>query len=287
LTDAAVRSTRQRIVIRASSTPDGLDCRRRWAGRAIPDLLREAGYPVRELPQHCGAPIGTGVHAAAAHLLRGKRDQGTPPPFAEAEEVGHVEMDKAFADAGAITWDGTAKNRPQASEQMRRMARAYAEQVVPKVEPVLIEQRLEGDWPGAPGFVVSGQMDDLIRVDAGNGLRDTKTGREPRKSMPQVGCYSMLGKAHGYPVADIAIDFIERVQLITPQPAVVQVPLDLDVCERLATRAIGDLIAATTKFLRTQDIESFPTNPGSTLCSDRFCPLWGTKTCRDHYPQRS
>lgn len=272
------------IVIRASSTPTILDCPRRWAARALPELLADAGYPLRQIAQHIGAPIGTGVHAAGAHMLGIKRDFGEPPPFKEAEERGMVALDEAMAEAGEIMWDATARDRTDAQRQVSRMAIAYADQVVPKIEPLLVEQRLT--MRAKPGFLVRGHLDDLVTYQrARRAIRDTKTGATPTGVAPQLGTYSMAAEANGWQVDDLLIDFIKRGSLKKPQEAVRTVPLDLDAAEAAADTAIRTAVGCTESFQATGDIKAFPANPGSKLCSAKFCPAWGTRSCRAHFPE--
>jgi hypothetical protein len=271
------------ILIRASSTPTILDCPRRWAARALGELVASAGYELRQLPTHIGAPIGTGVHAAAAHLLQTKRDRGEPSTFKEAEAVGMASLDQAIAEAGELMWDGTAGDRNDAQRQVTRMAIAYADQIVPKVEPVLVEENKYATWE--PGFIVKGQLDDVVLYSARKVLRDTKTGSTPSGAIAQVGTYSLLLETHRMPVEQLLIDFIKRAPLKKPQPPAKTFSIDLPSAEAAAEEAISTAVASVKAFRLTANPKSFRANPSSKLCAAKWCPAWGTEFCKAHFPE--
>lgn len=272
------------VVVRASSLPTVLDCTRRWAARTLREEIEAAGFALRNVGLHVGAPIGTGTHASAAHMLRGKRDTGRPAPFHEAEELGMVELDRALEEAGEVMWDKTAANRNDAQRQVRRLSMKYLEQVVPGASPVLVEERLVAEVE--PGFIVSGQLDSLGTYAPDHGLDDTKTGTEPRGAVSQQGCYSLLLRTprpefpDGWKVSRLGIHWLPRRSLNVVQPDVVRGTIDQNAAENLAQDAITSAIDAVKKFRVDQDPSAFRANPGSMLCSDRFCPAWGTAFCR-------
>lgn len=269
------------IIIRSSGAPTVLDCTRRWAARSLPELLAAAGYTVRQVGTHIGAPIGTGTHAAAASLLIAKRD-GTGTTFAQAREIGITALEEALSNAGELTWDGTANNRDDAQRQVTRMAAVYAEQIVPVVEPLLIEVNLYATI--APGFLLKGQIDDLVTQSTSRRLRDTKTGSKPTGAVAQLGCYSRLLETHGQKVDGLDIDHIARAPLKKAQPAAKTYAIDLPSAEAAAEEAISTAVASTRRFIATGDPSAFRANPLSTLCSAKFCSAWGTSFCRAHLP---
>jgi hypothetical protein len=273
---------REPTVIRASSAPTLLDCPRRWAGANLGDEIEAAtGLRPRATPISVGAPIGTGVHAVGAELLRSKRDQGSPCAFDLARDAGMEALDKALAD-GEILWDGTAGNRNDAQHQVTRMGLAYSEQIVPIVEPLMVEEELRASF--APGFTVVGHMDDLVLLGGEHRIRDTKTGNTPKGLVAQLGCYSLLAQSHGRTVQGLDVDYIKRVPLKKAQPAVRSLALDQEAAEGEAWQALQIAVASVTKFRRTGDMQAFPANPLSNLCSATFCRLWGTPLCRAHFP---
>jgi hypothetical protein len=40
------------------------------------------------------------------------------------------------------------------------------------------------------------------------------------------------------------------------------------------------------RYLLPGDPWAFPANPGSKLCSAKWCPAWGTTFCREHQPSK-
>lgn len=268
-------------IIRASSTPLLLDCTRMWAGRNLADELHAAtGIRPRYLPIAVGAPIGTGVHALGAHLLTAKK-RGATATFKDAQERGMEALDDALRE-GEVLWDGTAANRADAQKQVTRMGLVYADQVVPFVEPKLVEERLFATF--APGFLISGQMDDLVLYNSKHRIRDTKTGSTPGGVAAQLGTYSLLGQSHGWPVEGLDVDFIKRMPLNKPQPDVKMHSLDQDACEAASFEACTIAVESVTTFRRTGEMRAFRPNPSSKLCSATWCPLHSTPLCRAHFP---
>lgn len=269
-------------IIRASSTPTILDCTRLWAGRTLGDeIFDRTGIRPRYLPISIGAPIGTGVHALGAHLLTEKRRTGAAGSFRQAEERGMAALDEALRE-GEILWDGTAANRNDAQAQVRRMGEVYADQVVPFVEPKLVEERLFAKF--ADGFVVSGQMDDLVIYNSQHRIRDTKTGNTPGGIAAQIGTYSLLGQTYGWKVEGLDTDYIKRVPLAKPQPDVKMFSLDQEACEAASFEACTIAVESVSEFRRTADMRAFRPNPSSKLCSATWCPLHSTPLCRAHFP---
>jgi hypothetical protein len=268
-------------VIRASSAPTVLDCTRRWAGQALEEEIFQAlGTRPRYLPMAIGAPIGTGVHALGAHLLTRKMD-GFDPLFKPAREAGMAALDVALYD-GEILWDGTAANRNDAQEQVSRMGLAYSEQIVPFVDPKLVEEEMRATF--APGFTVVGHLDDLVLVGGEHRIRDTKTGGTPGGMLSQQGLYSLLAQTHGWQVDGLDVDYIKRVPLVKTQPPVRTLALDKDAAEQSAHLALTIAIASTEAFRRTRSMDAFRPNPSSKFCSAKFCSLHSTPLCRAHFP---
>lgn len=270
-------------VLRASSAPAILDCTRRWAGNALEEeIFATLGIRPRYLPTTIGAPIGTGLHAVGAHLLTAKLD-GHEPLFKPARERGMAALDDALQDS-EILWDGTAANRNDAQAQVTRMGLAYAEGVVPFVEPVLVEAELRATF--APGFEVVGHLDNLVLdADRQRRLRDTKTGGKPAGMLAQCGVYALLLQSHDWAFAGLDVDYIARGPLSKAQVPVQTMSLDKDAAEQAAHRALTIAADSIAEFRRTRSMEAFRPNPSSKLCSSRFCALHSTPLCRAHFPE--
>lgn len=274
--------TAEPTIIRASSAPAVLDCPRRWAGSNLADEIADrTGIRPRWLPTAVGAPIGTGVHALGAEMLRRKQSTGEPGPFNEARDAAMAALDEALE--AEVVWDGTAANRNDAQAQVTRMGMVYATQIVPHVAPKMVEERLTASY--AKGFAVSGQMDNLVLVGNRHLIRDTKTGAgKPTGMLSQGGIYSLLAQTHEWPVDGLAVDYIKRSALRQGQADAVTYELDRDAAEEAAVTACNIVVASVTEFRRTGEMSAFRPNPSSNLCKAKFCALHSTPLCRAHLP---
>lgn len=269
------------FIIRPSSGPSYNDCARRTIGKAYPFLLRDAGYLPRQLPSSVGAAVGSGVHRAGEYSLKLKmEDHGNIGSDADAIDAAVAEFDERI-DEGVI-WDDTTPTRDTAQKQIAIMSKMYRSRIVPHIEPIMIERRIELEY--APGFVISGQPDVVGNVSEvyRPGLRDTKTGVVRRANGAQYGNYSALLYSVGQSVETITEDFLQRVPLSKPQPEPESHSLDLRACVRLAKATNDRIVRDVNEFLETGDIETFSPNPASMMCSDRYCPLHSTDACPHH-----
>lgn len=273
----------EEITVRCSSLSDYQDCPRRFAGRHLKDMIAAAGYEVRTMgPAHVGAAIGTGVHAAAertvSHMLAGE-GLGTD---AEAEEAA-VE---AFRDRAAIegcAWDDITSSVDTAHKQLRRMSRTWRRHIAPAIQPIAVESRLEAVMPG--GLVLSGQPD----IIDGRTIRDLKTASRGTWPLVQMGGYAMLGQAHGFTIERLVQDRVPRTPLAKEQPPPETLPLDVATARMDAHEALQGIMRDTAEFQRrAADPRGLPPpgafrpNPGSQLCSARWCPAFATPWCKSH-----
>lgn len=283
-------STAGRIVIRASTLSGYLDCQLRAAMVALGPLFREHGYEIEPYRANVGALVGSGVHGGAEVGLKERMKGGAITPLstledaavetfrerrrAEKEEQGAVEF---IMDAESPTMDG-------AERQVRRMIRAYRDDVVSAAHPLAVESRIEAEI--RPGVILSGKA-DLLHLDAGSTgalqtVKDLKTGRRrspPQKHLAQVGSYSLLFRTEGFRPTDAQIDFLHRVKLEKPQPDVEAQPLVLEQAEAVAWATLNDFAEKALAFAKNGDASIFLPNPNSMLCGDRFCRLYGTASC--------
>lgn len=273
-------------VIRPSSLTTFADCARRWAAQHLRLEIVDAGYDLRHATAtHIGAHVGTGVHETANVTLATKAAQGTLGNEADVIEQGLVRMRERISQEGA-QWDEATDSLNTAEKQLRRMAKVYRRDVAPHINPVLVEERLEAEI--ADGFILSGQM-DAVAGDPHNVLRDLKTGTRQRANALQYGAYALLLDAHGYSPVAIYEDYIKRVPIKHEQPPAAAKPIEKATAAAHAIECIEDLTKATNEFdRRIADANgrapemAFRANPASSLCSDRFCPAWGTRWCRAH-----
>lgn len=242
----------------------------------MPELLVSKGYELRAIPQHIGAVIGTAVHHGVSTMLERKMVTGELTPPAEARDAALASLDEQIK-AMYVTWDQESPEVNTAARQVDRMLARYRVDVGFDAVPVAIEKRLEVTLQ--PGVILSGQVDQ-ITIYPGH-LRDVKTGKRRAWNTPQYGCYSAIGRAHGYDIATIIEDYIPRVSVRAEQPPVQQIEIDRRHAEKVAKHTVKEAVRQIQEFDQTGDPIAFPANPSSALCRDTFCPAWGTKFCKE------
>lgn len=271
-------------IVRASSLSGYADCPRRAAARMLCAEIEASGHILRSLPHGIGAAVGTAVHAAAAVTLTARLRTGTLPPADDARDAARDALREAIA--GEVVFDRDTPAPDAAEVQALRMADAWRDGIAPQVEPVAVEERLEAE--ALPGLVLSGQSDVIAR-EAGR-VRDLKTGARRGHHRPQLGAYSLLARTHGIDVREAAEDFVARVAVKKEQPPAETHLHDVTGAE-VAAMAVLRRIDADIRAFRVGDPErgiapgdpwAFLANPMSKLCSDRWCPAWGTSWCREH-----
>lgn len=272
-------------VIRPSMLPSYQDCPRRAVAVAWPSMVRAAGFELRVLAKSVGAHVGSGVHAGAAYSLRAKLESGGGNIGSEGDAVEHAvaEYRRRCEDDG-VAFDEVTTNTSVAEKQLQRMTRTYRRQLVPEIDPVAVEERLEAEI--GDGWAVSGQADNITREP--DRLRDLKTGRVQRANGSQYGAYSLLERSHGRPLAQACEDYLPRVPLSKDQPPATVTPIALDAAEHEARETIEALRRDVEEFERRlygggrPPEMAFRSNPSSVLCSEKWCPAWGTTFCRAH-----
>ncbi len=260
--------------IRASMLPSYGDCGRRTAAKQYPLLLQSFGYELRTLLPSVGAAIGTAVHAAVGHILQRKIDTG---------ELGHIddglkvasEAFRAELKDGA-EWDATTPTIQVAEQQVARMSTIYLP-IARAAQPLEVEAQLRAAM--VPGFELTGHLD---LYDVQHAIDDLKTGVLERPYQAQLGGYSLLKRAQEQPVSALSITWIPRTKVKKPQALPIVQHFDMETAERAAFATASAIARDVTAFAQTGDPYVFPTNPMSLMCSQRFCPVWGTKFCTMH-----
>lgn len=272
-------------VIRASSLPAFSDCPRRWAARTISKEIEAAGFDLaRSMPTSVGASVGTATHGGAAFIMTEKMKSGNLGNQTEAEQKALEDFDTA-AKTGVL-WDEATPNMNDAQKQVVRMVKVFRNTIAEQINPIAVERRLEARV--GEGFMLSGQS-DMQTLEPGR-IRDLKTGRFPRSHYAQLGAYSLLARtAHPeHPTSEVCVDFIQRVALSKPQPQTETDFYDQATAEQAAVSTLSRIMADVTEFRRRiQDggappEHAFLANPGSMLCSPKWCPAFGSAWCREH-----
>ncbi len=272
------------VLVRSSSLSGYPDCPRRAATKLFQREIEAAGYTLRTLPSNVGAAVGTGVHAAAALILKEKAANGNLPPLNVATDAAVEELRHAV-DQG-ITWDKETPVQNEAELQVARMVQVYRHQIAPQVEPLIVEERLEAQV--SPAIVLTGQSDVIAR-EPGR-VRDLKGGKVMGMHAPQVGSYSLLARSNAIDVTDAVVDWIPRVPLKKPQPDATTYRYDVSIAETAAVNVLRHIESDLTTFrhgdperhLLPGDPWAFVANPSSKLCSAKWCGAHGTAFCREH-----
>ena len=263
--------TTKPIVIRASSLPSYADCPRRTAAKLLWEELAAQGYSLRETSQGIGSALGTSTHEAANYSLSHKIKNGDLGNASEAIDMA-FETFHTIQNVEGIVYDSTTPTYDRAELQLKTLVTTYREKVAPAIKPVEVEIRLEANI--GDGFVLSGKFD----VRELTTIRDLKTGAASRAHISQYGAYGMLCNVHGRPVEQIVEDYLPRKR--EPEPETY--PYDVAVAMNAARAILKGLKRDVAEYRETGDPTSFIANPQSMLCSDRFCPVWGTEFCREH-----
>lgn len=272
------------VLVRSSSLSGYPDCPRRAATKLFPREIEAAGYTLRSLPSNVGAAVGTGVHAAAALLLKEKAANGNLPPLNVATDAAVEELRNAVNQG--ITWDKETPVLNEAELQVARMVQVYRHQVAPMVDPLIVEERLEAQV--SPAIVLTGQSDVIAR-EPGR-VRDLKGGKVMGMHAPQIGSYSLLARSNAIDVTDAVVDWIPRVPLKKPQPDAVTYRHNVADAETAAVNVLRHIESDLATF-RNGDMErhllpgdpwAFVANPSSKLCSAKWCGAHGTAFCREH-----
>lgn len=273
--------------VRASGTSKWPDCPRREAAKAFRPLITAHGYELHNPMSNVGAIIGSAVHRGSEVAMSEKLSRGEAGPLQHSIDAAIEEGKKRSSEEGCY-FDDAAPTINDRDKQIIRMTEAYYTAIVPKVQPITVERRLEARIPWVrQNIVLSGQSDQVAREP--NAIRDTKTGKMRGNHKPQIGCYGLLERANGAEI-DVGIeDFVQRVSLKKPQPAPVTFSFDIAECESAAVSIIKNIDASLTTYLEGDitrniaagDPASFMANPSSSLCSNKFCPAWGTAWCKE------
>lgn len=261
-------------IIRASSLSGYADCPRRTAARILRSEIEDAGYSLRSTPKTIGGMVGTAMHAGTAHIMSEKRKTGLMGNTMEAEQVALEILETETV--GDVLWDSHTENLDSAQKQALSMLQICRQEVLPHITPVEVEKRLEAKV--REDVTLTGQVD----VSSEHGIMDWKTGRIRRANGPQYGAYLLLARTHGMPGNDATEVYIKRVKADKPQPLPEVHKYQAGIIENSAIAIIKHMTRDIDAFRAKGDHREFLANPSSMLCSDKYCPAWGTGFCKEH-----
>lgn len=256
------------IVVRASATSEWPDCKKRTFVRSYPKLVVGAGFKLRERLTHVGAAVGTGLHVGAQWLHKNYDQRSI------ADQVA-FEAFKIEAAPG-LMFDATTPRVADAQTQLQRLVAMYTKDVHPHLAGAVVEKRLWHNFGN--GLSLTGQP-DACPPDEGV---DLKSGAVARSYIHQMGSYGLLRRFNGYIVRKLTEIRIPRTPVKSGQKNPVITHYDPEHAMVVASTVIDDIDYTVSQFRETGNPNLIPSNPSSMLCSDRYCPAWGTQFCREH-----
>tara|TARA_Y100000310_G_scaffold76159_1_gene72585 strand:- start:2115 stop:2849 length:735 start_codon:yes stop_codon:yes gene_type:complete len=237
------------------------------------DVIKAFGYTLKYLTHGVSAAVGTGVHSGASHAL-GKKKDGLRPDLGILEDISIQSFRSEIADG--VDYDGTTGNANTAEKQIRSMSSLYYNQVLPEIDPALVEHAMKVDTKD--GYVVSGHA-DVITEEA---VRDLKTGKM-LTCHAQLGGYELQRRFHGMKKSkSVIIDSIKRPPKTAPRPKYEKLVYNPELCTILAQQTIGRIKADMDRFCKGKDAglsRCFQPNTMSVLCGPKYCPAFGTDFC--------
>ncbi len=257
------------IRVRLSNLNSWSDCERRVASNIFDGEIIGLKDEFNFVPNNVGALVGTACHHGVEQLLRAKKDF---KECYEAKEMAIEEFNKEVAES-ELLMDSETTNKNDAIMQIISIVDKYETNILPSVEPKLIEDRFNFEIKGVE---YTGQIDMLTQSGV---LSDLKTSKKLSNYTPQIGAYNFLLKKNGFDVAEKSeIVHIPRLKTNRPQDYN-RVILDAVACENLAKQYIVEITNKVNKFLKDNNPMIFKANPCSNICSNKYCKCYNTEFC--------
>lgn len=254
--------------VRASSVAAFFDCPLRWA-----TIHLERKW----LPASSAARIGTAVHRSTA-LYDQARGAGIEMSI---EDTADVVLETIRDPDEDVDWGGMPEKK--AIEIGIGCHTKYCDQIGQHATYSHVEETLDALAIEVPvmgqdpvELVLTGTLDRVKQAGAYHGICDVKTGARAASASPgrhkaQLGVYELL--AESQLGVDIALPAeIIGLQTSSKYEAVVQTVTGA----RDALVGDGDSPGLITYMADMLARETFYGNPSSFLCSEKYCPNWGS-----------
>lgn len=270
--------------IRASMLPDYTDCSRRAASKQFRKEFERLGIEFRSTVFGTAAAIGTAGHKGGELLMTAKWSHRNVQPQDVEEEA--IEGFKEEIKDGA-EWGDKIPNANAAIKIIQALITAYHKGPYQTEMPATVND--------APGLELS------LKADAGDGwlltghpdlytdqcvVWDTKMGGQLNPYYAQLGANSLLLRSSGLEVNGCGLHFIQRPTVKNLFTECQPVVYPLAASEAMAMAVINRIKADMGAFRETVtdsrpqgDPNVFMCNLSSHLCSERFCPAFGTAFC--------
>lgn len=253
------------LEIHASKLDDFADCPLRAAASMLKKEFAALGLEARIVPQWISATVGTGIHKGVAELHFGKSVQ-------EAVVAARAEFRVRKVKDNA-TYTSKFPNDTIIDAHIEEYVVFYSRSVQASRTPKLIEQNFK--YTIRADITMDSTIDLYTSEDS---LNDLKTGDIVTPAWNQLGMYLFLLVQHGHKPRKAMLDYLRRPKDGYPvghEPYVYAVEHCLETSKRTVARLIKDY----DNFNRTNDPRVFTTNPRSSNCNSRMCPLFGTNAC--------
>lgn len=266
------------LSIHASSLDKFLDCPRQAVASSYPNMLKEAGYEVKQTKQYVTGIIGNGIHAGADHVNQDLIRAGILPStntVMAACEVAYADYYKRYCKAlesGEIHFTIKFNSHDTIRAHITEYVHLYANKVLPTRKVEKSEQYFKIKLNDE--FQYSSTCDSW----GDETLFDLKTGDKITPAYAQIGTYVYLLRSTGHVVKRAQLDYLKRPKDGAPAEHVIKT-YDPDECMALAQYATARLMADLKSFQKTKDINVLLYNPRSEACNKIFCPLFGTASC--------
>lgn len=250
------------------------DCMLRGIVVNQPTMVRQTGFTVRPHVRRIGALVGTACHAGIQNDLSSIMASAERPSERDIGEIA-VENFRSNSEGNPVVFDQLTSDINDAHHQICQITACHYNRYAPVSKPVLVEQRL---WCQIGNDVVLTGQPDYIVSDMD--IIDIKTGA-PKNYLLQFAGYGILANTNGYSIRGcevIGIPRSKRNRRIEPYSQRTSPEVLNHGAIPVAIELIRQIRDAVSTFATAP--EQVPCNPTSTLCSDRYCPAWGTKICR-------
>lgn len=270
-------------IIRASSLPTYNDCARMASAsvlvqdekgqeRLLPELFDR--YKINPKKRGRRAHLGTAFHAAMEYIMRQKITKLEWTYAAAA-----IAMEQALVEGFDDTDDDKAIPDVETGMRILNNMLTVASIRADELDPVATELELE--MLVTRDTILRGHTDLLAKARCSDGIavHDWKSSGAavPKPYTSQIGGYANLARANGYEVEE---GYTETVRTLKRKESqLITTAYDVIEASKFAQATVERFSANIDRYVGTADPNSFNANPSSSLCSQKFCPVWGTDYC--------
>lgn len=256
------------ITIRASSLPELLDCPARWEAKQIRGL---------RMPKSAAAQLGTAIHASTGLYDHSRlHDQGIT-----VDEAAAAAVDALYHPSEEVNWEQESPN--DCEKIALALHGKYCHEIAPKQEYIGVEVSCRRLEITDLDIALEGTTDRVRNSDQGAAVSDLKTGKtavkadgtvDTAKHAMQLGIYELLAEhALGIPISGPA-------EVIGLQTGKTEKSQRIGVATVSTARDVligwDDQPGILHYAARLIKLGMFYGNPRSSMCSERYCPVFRT-----------